>query len=71
MYNDNVPNVELHNPMKAFEELFLLNALSTNKKIDVVMPMYSLEIMFWKIAIHEYVNIYTYIHTLSSWHWYC
>ena len=33
-------------------------ALSANPKIDVVMPLPSSEIVFWKRALHKQVHIY-------------
>ena len=39
-----------------------LNVLSSNPNIDVAMLMPSLEIIFRKTALHNYVSIYAYTH---------
>ena len=36
------------------------NAISANPKIEFVMTMANLEVMFWKIAPNTYVHIYAY-----------
>ena len=38
------------------------NALSAIPKIDVAMPLPSLEIIFWKRVLHKYEHIYIYIY---------
>ena len=43
------------------EELFFLNTLNTNPKIEVAMTMPSLEIMLWKRDLHKYVQINAYV----------
>ena len=45
-----------------YEEIFSINSLSADTKIEFAIPTPISEIMFWENTLHKYVDIYAYVH---------